>query len=283
MIESLQLFITLAERLHFRKTSEQHHLTPAALTRSIQALEKGLGVQLFDRNNRSVLLTEAGTRFYAYAKETVQAYEKLMAELHVSDPKALKGSVKLYATVTAAYSFLPNLIKTFRATYPQVTTYLETGSARASFSRVLSGESDFCIGIITPTWSSELQCKKILQTSLVFIVPKAVKKNQIKELSLILPEQGELSSVISTYFDTKKQTVSVHSYVEGHEAILAMVAAGLGAAVLPQIVIENSHLKEFVSIVTLQDLPHLEVGVFVKKSSLQSPVKRAFWEAIRYK
>lgn len=283
MIESLQLFITLAERLHFRKTSEQHHLTPAALTRSIQALEKELGVQLFDRNNRTVVLTEAGTRFYAYAKDAVQAYEKLMAELHVSHPKALKGSVKLYATVTAAYSFLPNLIKTFRFDYPQVTTYLETGPARAGFSRVLSGESDFCIGIITPTWSSELKCKKILQTPLVFIVPKAVKKNHIKELSLILPEQGELSSVISTYFETKKQTVSVHSYVEGHEAILAMVAAGLGAAVLPQIVIENSHLKEFVSTVTLQDLPHLEVGVFVKKSSLQSPVKRAFWEAIRNK
>lgn len=277
---TLTLFITLAEQLHFRKTSERHHMTTSALTRAIQRLEEGLGVMLFERSKRSVKLTENGERFYAYARQMVAAYEQLQLDFHAT-PDHIQGTIKLYATVTAAYSILPSIIKHFRNLYPLVTTYLETGSAKGAYEHLRTGEADFSVGILTKSKVKEILSKKILETPLVFVVPKSFTHATLQTIPLIFPEPGDLSALITTYLESETITTTIHSYVEGHEAILAMVAAGLGGAILPQIVIDHSHLKDDVVLSPLRPkLPHLEVGIFVKKSSLDSPVKKAFWENV---
>jgi LysR family positive regulator for ilvC len=280
--DSLRLFITLAEQLHFRKTSAKHHMTTSALTRAIQRLEETLKVTLFERNNRSVKLTDSGTRFYTFARQSVAEYEQLQIDLHTKNPTQLKGAINIYSTVTAAYSILPDLIKRFRKKYPLVMTYLETGVAKGGYSRLSRGETDFSIGIITPEHHPDVLFQKILETPLVFILPKNSPKKGLKDFPLIFPEQGELATIITRYLHEQKLAINVHSYVEGHEAILAMVAAGLGAAILPKIVIDTSHLNHDVICIPLKaKLPSMEIGLFVKKSSLDSPVKRAFWESCR--
>lgn len=275
---TLRLFITLAEQLHFGKTSRHHHMTVSALSRAIQRMEKTLGTSLFERNNRQVKLTDAGEKFYRFAQETVAHYDTLQQTLLNTDH--LQGKLKLYSTVTAAYSILPSLIKTFRDTHPFIMTYLETGAAKNSHSRLLNNEVDFAIGIITYPVIPELLCKKILETPLVFVVPKTSTAKQISDIDLIFPEQGDLAAIITHYAKTQNISTQIHSYVEGHEAILAMVAAGLGGALLPKIVIDNSHLKKAVRLIEVSaPLPLIEVGVFMKQTSLTSPIKHAFWES----
>ncbi len=277
---TLHVFITLAEQLHFRKTSLRHHMTTSALSRAIQRLEEKLGTVLFERSKRSVKLTDSGRRFYDFAKQTVTSFEQLQSDLQATDKELIRGTIKLYATVTAAYTILPNLVKRFRAHYPLVTTYLETGAAKWGYPRLTSGEADFTIGIITHPLPADILSQRILQTPLVFIVPKTYTSQTLQNSQLIFPEQGDLATLITTYLHEQQIAIQPHSYVEGHEAILAMVAAGLGTAILPKIVIDNSHQKnEVTQIVLKATLPTLEVGLFVKKSSLASPVKRAFWDS----
>jgi len=281
-LQSLRLFITLAEQLHFRKTSTTHHMTTSALTRAIQRLEESLNVVLFERNNRSVKLTDSGSRFYEFARHVVSEYEQLQLDLHAKNPEQLKGSIKIYSTVTAAYSILPDLVKRFREHYPLVMTYLETGVAKGGYARLSSGEADFSIGIMTQRLHHDVLCQKILETPLLFVLPKNHAKKDLNDIPLIFPEQGDLATIITQYLQEEKLAIQVHSYVEGHEAILAMVAAGLGAAILPKIVIDNSHLSEAVTASPLKTkLPNMEVGLFAKKSALDSPVKRAFWDSCK--
>ena len=276
-IDSLSLFCTLAQTLHFRKTSERHHLTPSALTRAIQRMETQLNVRLFERHKRSVQLTESGRTFYSFARQTLTEYEHLQLDLH-PNPHDLKGSLKLYASVTAAYSILPALLTSFRNTYPQVTTYLETGSAQGAMDRLKKGDVDFAFGIIDHSHPKNIHVKPILETPLIYIIPKKSKAKQLSDLPLIFPEQGALSTLITQYLSQHKQEVLIHSYVEGHEAILAMVSAGLGAAVLPKIVWDHSHLKHSVKEISLSHpLPLLKVGLFTQSESLNSPIKNAFW------
>ena len=58
----LEIFITLADQLHFGRASQTCNLSPSALTRAIQRLEEEVGQPLFIRDNRKVMLTAAGER-----------------------------------------------------------------------------------------------------------------------------------------------------------------------------------------------------------------------------
>ena len=81
-IENLHLFKTLAEKLHYKKTSIHHHVTVSTLTRVIQRLEKELGVKLFERNNRRVLLTANGKIVYHFATDILHRHNELTHHLH---------------------------------------------------------------------------------------------------------------------------------------------------------------------------------------------------------
>lgn len=70
-IPSPRLFITLSRNLHFGKTSEEMHMSPSAISRTVQRLEDQFGHRLFVRDNRSAQLTEEGQMFLDYTRETV--------------------------------------------------------------------------------------------------------------------------------------------------------------------------------------------------------------------
>ena len=281
-IDQLNIFISLATLLHFRKASERHHITVSTLTRFIQRLELELQTTLFERNNRKVKLTQAGHIFYEYAKTSVAAYHQMYQQIHPHVSKQLKGEIKLYSTVTAAYYILPPIIKAFREEYPELITYLETGEVKQGYEKLLNHDIDFSVGIITPKNRNQCLCKKVLETPLVYIYPMQHEGTNLTELPMILPEKGDLSQIIDVFLNKQPHKHVVHSYVKGHEAILAMVSAGVGAAILPKIVVEHSHLSKSVKIQDLgQQLPILEVGIFMKKQSLLSPSKKVFWEFLQ--
>ena len=276
--DTLHIFMTLAERLHFRQTSERHHMTPSNLTRMIQKLEETVGTALFERTKRTVSLTDSGRRFYEFAKATVASYEQFQSEIKTETPDQLRGTIRIYSTVTAAYSILPGLVKSFRNRYPLVTTYLETGVAKSGDAALRKGTADFAIAILFKPMSDEFLSQSILKTPLVFVVPSASPTRSLTAIPLIFPEQGDLATIINHYLADQSIRIDIHSVVEGHEAILAMVAAGLGGAILPQAVLDHSHLRGSVRVQPLAaPLPILEVGMVVRRAALHSEVKKAFW------
>ena len=71
----LTAFVTVAEELNYRRAAEQLHVAQPAISQQIKNLEKDLGVRLFDRNNRSVQLTDAGDAFLAPCRSALRALE----------------------------------------------------------------------------------------------------------------------------------------------------------------------------------------------------------------
>ena len=85
--EDLKIFLHLADTLHFGKTSAACHMSPSTLSRQIQRIEEEVGQQLFERDNRSVLLTESGVQFRKYAKESLgKWYERTQLYNKVAGP-----------------------------------------------------------------------------------------------------------------------------------------------------------------------------------------------------
>src|SRR5215471_14285150 len=107
--DALRLYLHLARTLHFLRTSRECHVSPSALSRTIQRLERETGWPLFERDRRTVRLTAAGARFAEHARDTLERWDELRRDLP-GRAAALEGSIAIFASVTACQSFLPQVL-----------------------------------------------------------------------------------------------------------------------------------------------------------------------------
>src|SRR5689334_21626862 len=80
-LDSLRLFLHLSRSLHFGRTSKECHVSPSALSRTIQRLEEEAGAALLLRDRRSVALTEEGRLLQNFAHDTVTRFNSLHERL----------------------------------------------------------------------------------------------------------------------------------------------------------------------------------------------------------
>ena len=177
-IRSLTLFQHLASSLHFGKTAAAFHVSPSTLSRSIQRLEEQLGSQLLIRDNRSVLLTGEGKKLLSYADQQISQFESLKKSLNQSQ-KELSGSLKLYCSVTASYSYLPPLLEKFRQAHPNIDINLDTGDAADGIDQIKNQSVDLAIAARPDELSTRIHFQTIATVPLAITAPTincAVKK-----------------------------------------------------------------------------------------------------------
>ncbi len=281
----LQLFKHLAGSLHFGQTSRACHVTPSALTRTIQRLEDEVGEKLFLRDNRSVLLTAAGKAFRSYADDVLKRYEVLQTQ--ISQDTVLGGEVSLYCSVTAAYSILPAIFQKFRSVHPAVHITLQTGDAALALNTLQNREVDITVAALPASLPDRVEFLKILETPLVFIAPAAFPetvqqdKNGIdwQKTPVILANFGLSRERTDRWFYEKGIIPNMYAQVAGNEAIIAMVALGCGVGVVPQLVLEKSPLQDKISVLSASpELESFSIGICTMAKNMRLPQVRAFWE-----
>ena len=164
----LRLFLTLADTLHFGRASAMCHVSPSTLSRTVQQLENELGAPLFYRDNRSVTLTREGQRFQEYARDTLTQWDNLRHALQ-EDRRVLQGELSLYCSVTASYSFLYDILSSFRHQYPRIELKLHTGDPAQAVHRVQQGEEDIAIGARPDHLPASIAFRPIARSPLLFI------------------------------------------------------------------------------------------------------------------
>jgi LysR family positive regulator for ilvC len=285
-IRDLDIFLSLAGSLHFGKASRACNLSPSALTRSIQRLEEETGHPLFVRDNRSVALTDAGVRFQAYARQARQEWMNFQESL-AGEP-GVSGTLSLYASITAVYSLLPELLEAYRAACPDVQLELRTGAAEQAIEQVLTGEIDLAVAALPGRRAPQLEFLPLAEIPLVFIAPKngihsdppgKRGKLDLSLAPLVLPHSGLSRQRLDQWMKKNNITPDITSEVSGNEALIAMVRLGCGIGIVPQLVLERSPFCDDVRIV--ENAPVLdpyEVGLCATKRGLARPAVRAFWD-----
>lgn len=286
-IRSLRLFIHLAEELHFGRAAELSHLSPSAATRMLQRLESEFGVLLLERDRRRVAVTRSGSELLVYAREAVQQWELVQARLcaHQRQPA---GRLRLFCSVTAAYSVLASILPQVRVRYPDIEIHLITGDQALAAQRVMEGREELAITAHPGQVPDALDFQTLSHSPLVCIAPRtpcqvteqlAVGEADLAGVPLIVPESGLIRSRLENWFKTAQVVPQVYAYVSGHEAIVSLVALGFGLSVVPRIVIESSPLKEQVVIYEQgPELGSFEIGLIARRASLQESVVRVVWE-----
>lgn len=287
--KSLQLFLSLADTLHFGRCSAACHVSPSTLSRTIKQLEEEVGVELFIRDNRSVTLTPEGIAFQRYARETLMQWDTLRSTLQTRRQQ-LHGELSIYCSVTASYSFLYEILSSFRRDYPHIEIKLHTGDPAEAVQRVQHGDEDIAIGARPDQLPHDIAFRPITRSPLVFIAP-ADQPQLCAELSgpaqaghwqpipMILSEAGLARKRTDRWFRNLGVKPLIYAQVAGNEAIVSMVSLGFGVGVVPQIVLDNNPLASRVVQLNVQPaLEEFDVGIFAQDKKLRHPLIKAFWQ-----
>ena len=290
-MRSLQLFLHLASSLHFGKTAEAMHVSTSTLTRTMQRLEASLGCSIFTRDNRSVALTDSGKQLQVFAQQTLENWTRLKIELnqHKGD---LAGELKVFCSVTAAYSHLPAILDKFRLLHPNVELKVITGDAAMGMQLVSNEQTDIAIAAHPEHISNQLKFVEMAKIPLSIITPligcqvqKQIQQQPIdwNNIPFILPEHGPARKRIDRWFKQMRIKPCIYATVAGHEAIVSMVALGLGVGIAPAVVVDNSPVRE--RVLTFENDNSIEpfvLGLCAQRKRYDEPTISAFFSMIKH-
>ncbi len=287
-IRDLKLFLHLCETCHFGMTANAMHVSPSTLSRQIQRMEDYFGHPLFIRDNRQVQITQVGEKVKRFALQVISQHQQLKQELELSNQQLI-GELRLFCSVTAAYSHLPDILDQFRIHYPLIEIKLSTGDAADAVEKVQSNEADLAIAGKPKQLPAGVEFLKFGEIEMVLLIPKLnstfsdklhQKKPDWHNIPFILPEHGPSRQRIDLWFKQQKITSpKIYATVAGHEAIVSMVALGCGVALLPKVVMENSpeRIRERTTEWSTNLMQPFDIGMCVQKRRLSEKIIAAFW------
>ena len=251
-VRQLTYFLAVVETMNFGRAAEQLYIAQPSLSQAIGTLERELGVPLFHRVGRGVVLSDAGAQLIEPARQVVRDLEAAQAAAR-SARGLTRGRVELIAMPSPGMEPLSTLIRDFTAAHPAMTV-----TADAAFTpedvvqAVKAGRAELgLLGAATPPHTGGLRVLPIEDQPLVLISPPegdpppdqrgrepgaedaTVAREALAGARLIVSKQGSLMRRLVDDVLTSGVDAQVVVEVEHRTSILPMVLAGVGHAVLP--------------------------------------------------
>lgn len=244
--QQLQYFVAVAETRHFTRAADLVHVAQPSLSQQIKALERELGADLFLRARGNITLTDAGEALLPLARRILADAETARHE--VGELVQLRsGRVRLGATPSVCTGLLPDVLRAFHDRYPGIRLLIEEGGSHDLVRELARGALDLALVVLPlPSPSPALTTVEVLREDLVVVsspdapAPGRGRTVRIDDL------EGERLVMFRHGYDLRELTVAAcrsagfepDFAVEGGEmdAVLGFVRAGLGVAVVPQMV-----------------------------------------------
>ncbi|MEH7095279.1 LysR family transcriptional regulator [Neobacillus vireti] len=241
----LRYFISVAEHLNFTEASKELYVAQPAVSQQIAYLEKKLGVKLFHRTKHSVQLTHAGSVFLKDAREIIRKLDDSFKNAQQAE-EGLIGTINIGLLSVPVRDFLPRLIRRFKRKYPKVNIRLNYYHVGKIIEKLKTDELDIAF-----TLSLGLQSIGGLEYKTLWTQPHCIIMHQdhpfanrtivnIAELaneSFVMLEREEsppgfdLLLAACANHGFSPNIVNTASHIE---AVLMMVDAGIGIAILPK-------------------------------------------------
>jgi DNA-binding transcriptional LysR family regulator len=240
----LRQFVVVAEELNFRRAAERLNMAQPPLSVAIQQLESELGTKLFERGKRFVRLTAAGEVFLREANQILNAMERAAA-LTRSAGAGIVGRLRVGFVPSAAYAFLPAVVRRFQPQFPDVELDLAEGVTPEVMRDVLSGDTDVGLVRSLPSDDRVVETYVAQEERLIVALPAAhpLACRRRVPLSLLRHEDFVASHGMRVPgFRSQIRGACVEAGFEPrvrHEAvtiptIVSLVSGGMGVALVPQ-------------------------------------------------
>lgn len=243
-LRAMEQFIAVAEELHFHRAAARLNMSQPPLTSAIRKLEETIGVTLIERGNRVLGLTPVGDAFLDEARELLrQAEQAITATVDVAAGKT--GVLRLGYVGSSLYGRLPDVIRRFRTSHPNVRLELRETTTAAQVAALRDGSLDIGI-LISPLMNAEdIKQTPFDHDRLCMAIPKDHPLNKKSDLTLtdladepfilwpMVEGRGFHLQVIRLCANAGFVPM-VTQEAHGMHAVLSLVSVGAGVSVVPQ-------------------------------------------------
>lgn len=245
-LRHLRYFVAVAEELHFTRAAARLRISPPALTEQIQGLEQELGVRLLARNQRTVALTDAGSRFLEEAQMTLRQAERA-ALIARRAGRGEVGEVEIgYVSSASCTGLLAQAIKQYRATHPMVSINIHKIETSRQLDQLTDGRLD--IGFLRPPahYPVGIRSVVIAQQTVHVVLPEdhwlaqaaePITAPMLAGEAFIVPDFEREIGIYQHTAELGRRGSFVPRLVARAPdffTIVSMVAAGFGIALVPQ-------------------------------------------------
>lgn len=275
-LRQLEYFVSVAETLSFTKTAEKFFISQTAVTQQIKALESQMDVKLLKRTKRHVALTPAGNVFLPEAKAILNRMADAVAKAKKADT-GITGNLNLGIVEGYDNPEFPNILRSFRAGYPNISLIIKEGGAGELYTSLLNHTLDIAVNVrfsYSKLEEKDISYQAINKYNLIVMLPathpltycNSLRLSDLRKESFIFTSIGDPEDSFGQYESTMAHfirsgfTPNIVQNSTSFNTTALMVAANIGIAILPSYALASSrNLRNVVTIPLDKDSDIFEV------------------------
>lgn len=245
-VRQLEMFRTVVEEGSFTRAAVRLNVSQSAVSRQLQLLEFELGGPLLFRSVKGVTLTPEGELLLKTANRIHRDIREAIWEISETT-KLKRGQLRIAGGGTVCQYVLPPLLKRFRAQHEDVDLLVKTGSTAAVLQMLRNHQIDLAL-LTVPILAPDMEMRSVLEEEMVVIsaprhpitMRRTVDARRLSEHPLVLFEPGSNTRMlVDKFFLDQQLPMNIAMETESVEIIKAMVASGLGIALVPYVAIAS--------------------------------------------
>lgn len=242
-LRQLRYFIAVAEERSFSRAARRLHISQPPLSTQIMMLETELQTRLFDRSNRGVSLTAAGSVFYDEIRTMLVRLEHARTRARHAGQGHV-GTLSIGFVSIVDYGILPPALKAFRTRFPAVEVQLHELTTDVQIRETRAGRLDLGIAL-GPIEEPDLRFKAVSHEALVFAAPsshrlirrkRAIDLRDLSKEDFIVPPRDiapGLYDLIINRCHSSGFSPRITQHARQMQTVISLVAAGMGVALVP--------------------------------------------------
>lgn len=277
-LRDLQYLIAVADLRSFNQAADKCHVSQPALSNQIRKLEETLGVILFERNNKRVMITESGEQIVTLARRILSQVDD-MHEIARSAQDPLTGKFRLGAFPTLSAYIFPDLVPKIVRSMPKLKLVLVEEKTHVLLERLKRGELDAAL-LALPVTDDQLDAELLFEDEFLLAVQpthplakhQTVTQDDLHHYRLLLLDEGhclrdQALSVCQLAGMEEEQDFRATSL----ETLRQMVKAGTGITLMPKIAIHKNE-ADICYIPFAAPAPHRSIALVWRKTSARKAV-----------
>jgi len=238
-IKQLKAFAAIAEEKTFTAAAKVVNVTQAAISMQIRQLEDEIGLQVFTRTPRRVILTEAGEKLLERTRRILREHDSALQEL-AEIAGAEHGRLRIgSASAMFATDQLPNILEKLKTKYPNAEISVSSGTSKTLVDKIMHGETDIAF-VSLPVETPNIQTELLYSDEVVAIAhpshpladQKCISAADLAGEHLIIGEKGgNTRRLIDDFFDAASLRLNVVMELSRQEAINKMVENNMGVGI----------------------------------------------------
>lgn len=282
-IRQLRTLVAIADTNTFSAAAEVVHVTHAAVSQQMQALEADLGVALFDRTTRTPELTPVARQVVVKARKLIAEYDGLVPSVLADG--GLSGVVRLGALRTTLTGLTPQAMAVLKAEFPQIGLHIRPGLTSALLANIERGDLDAAIITKPHLMPVGVHFRELVREPMQLIA--AVEETEDDPIALLTEKpyirfnrNAVVGALIDNWILSKRIRVTETMELDSPEAIASMVHANLGVSIVPRLAVQPYDSVPVRRLDLGADAPARTLGLAYRKDQVKARAMDALYDAL---